>query len=86
MTRADQSKQPTRETPYRRLYTRIYKFEDNAKRQDDCIGYLLNEIRMLQKRMDQMEQQRANPPPANAGLDLKTLDAVRKLGKRYNLR
>jgi predicted nuclease with TOPRIM domain len=61
MSRTDYSTEPARQTPYRRLYTRIYKFEDEVKRQDNCISYLLNEIRTLQKRVDELEQRKDKP-------------------------
>ena len=82
MTRANQSKQSSRKTPYRRLYNHFYKLNDNVKRQDECIGYLLNEIRTLQKRMDQMEQQSANPSAPAAVMDDKYLELIRGMGKR----
>jgi hypothetical protein len=55
MTRLDPSTEPARQTPYRRLYTKIHKFNDDIARQNDCISYLLHEIRSLQKRVNDLE-------------------------------
>lgn len=53
MTRLDQSAQPSREAAYKRLYVRIGV-------QDDCISWLLTELRALQKRVDKLEQHNAH--------------------------
>jgi hypothetical protein len=49
MTRLDPSSEPAREPAYRRLYDRIGN-------QDGCITWLLNELRLLQKRVTKLEQ------------------------------
>lgn len=53
------SDEPAREAIYRKLRTRIGV-------QDDCISWLLTELRALQKRVDQLESNRARAIAENA--------------------
>jgi hypothetical protein len=81
MTRIDPSNEASRQTPYRRLYTKIHRFKGEVARQDSCISYLLNEIRTLQKRVEKLEVYNANL----VKLAQEHMDGVRGMEQRGDL-
>jgi CII-binding regulator of phage lambda lysogenization HflD len=85
MTRLDPSTEKSRQTPYRRLYTHIYKLRDELARQDSCITYLLNEIRALQKRAEQLEKRNENLVASALRVAFDTAQEVRGVGQRGDL-
>jgi hypothetical protein len=48
--------EPARQPDYRRIYMEVRKVYDRIKTQDECITWLLVELRALQKRVTQLEK------------------------------
>jgi hypothetical protein len=58
LVKTDWRDEPARDRLYRNLYRKLTERTDT---QDDCISWLLTEMRVLQKRVNELEAWRANP-------------------------
>jgi hypothetical protein len=79
MSRPWSPDEPARQPDYRRMYNEVRKVYDRIASQDQCITFLLVELRALQKRVEKLEQARARALtedadriPALSGLDQST--------------
>lgn len=65
MSRPWNPNEPARQPDYRRMYNEVRKVYDRIASQDQCITFLLVELRAAQKRIEKLEQHRARTATAN---------------------
>jgi hypothetical protein len=69
MSRPWSPNEPARQPDYRRMYNEVRKLYDRIASQDQCITFLLVELRAAQKRIEKLETWRARTVTENATLD-----------------
>jgi septal ring factor EnvC (AmiA/AmiB activator) len=90
MSRIDPSNEPARQPDYQRMYKQVRKLQDRIQTQDECITWLLVELRAAQKRLTKLEQHNADTTAKMARLAMvkmahERLDELRELEQRGDL-